>query len=177
MGSKTVTVFGSSIPKPGDREYEDAYFLGKYFGGNNLNVCTGGYQGTMDAVSRGANEKGAEAVGINLEIYNAVPSQYLTNRLIADSLFERLEKLISFADAYVILPGGTGTLLELSLVWEYFNKSMMEHKPIAIYGTMWKNLFTDMEERITFEKRKAGMIKYFEDIKDCAEYIVRELKN
>ena len=97
MGNKTVTIFGSSVPQPGDKEYEDAYFLGKYFGKNNLNVCSGGYHGIMDAVSQGAKEAGTEAVGINLDIYSAVPSSYLTERYVADTLFERLEKLISTA--------------------------------------------------------------------------------
>ncbi len=177
LGNKTVTIFGSSVPQPGDKEYEDAYLLGKYFGENGFNVCSGGYMGIMDAVSKGANEEGVEAFGITLDIYNATPSAYLSENYAAHTLFERLEKLLSKGDAYVILPGGTGTLVELALVWEYFNKSMMDHKPAAIYGRIWKNLYNEMEDRIAFEKRRSGMIEYFENIVDCAEYIVDRLKS
>ncbi len=174
--AKTVTIFGSSVPQPGEQEYEDAYFLGKCFGVNGFNVCSGGYMGIMDAVSKGARDAGTEALGITLDIYNATPSKYLSHNFSACTLFERLERLFANGDAYVILPGGTGTLVELALVWEYFNKSMMEMKPAAVYGKIWKNLYDDMETRIAFEKRKTGSIKYFEDISKCADFIVKGLK-
>jgi uncharacterized protein (TIGR00725 family) len=75
-GKKFVTVFGSSIPRPGDEEYENAYRLGKLLAEKNLNVCSGGFHGIMDAVSKGAFENGAETVGVTLDIYNALPSKF-----------------------------------------------------------------------------------------------------
>ncbi|MCB9247843.1 MAG: hypothetical protein H6613_04515 [Ignavibacteriales bacterium] len=57
MKTKTVTVFGSSMPKPGEEEYENAYLIGKLLAQKGFNVCTGGAQGIMDAVSKGAVEE------------------------------------------------------------------------------------------------------------------------
>lgn len=174
---KFVTIFGSSIPKPGDDQYEAAYILGKRLGQADLNVCTGGFQGIMDAVSKGAFECGAEAVGVTLDIYNAAASRYLSRQIKTKSLFERLKILIDTGDAFVVLQGGTGTLVELSLVWEYMNKGMIPQKPFACHGSLWNEITSLMEKQILAEKRKTGLLKSFEDIDDCAEFIINSLNS
>ena len=170
-GKKFVTVFGSSIPRPGDEEYENAYKLGKILAEKNLNVCSGGFHGIMDAVSKGAFENGAETVGVTLDIYNALPSKFLKKEIKCLTLFERLKNLMEIGDAYIVLNGGTGTLLELALVWEYFNKGMIPEKPFACHGKMWNEIVSSMEKQIEREKRKTGLIKCFDDIDGSAEYV------
>lgn len=173
---KFVTVFGSSIPREGDSEYKIAYTLGKKLAENKINVCSGGFQGIMDAVSKGVNEKGGEAVGVTLDIYNALASKHLTKQIVTHTLFDRLRTLVEIGDAYIILQGGTGTMLELSLVWEYLNKGMIDKKPVACHGKMWTKIVSLMEEQIVKEKRRTGLIKCFDDIDDCAEFIIGILK-
>ncbi|MFZ6032855.1 MAG: LOG family protein [Melioribacter sp.] len=175
MKNKFVTVFGSSVPKPGEEEYETAYLLGTLLAQSGLNVCTGGYKGIMDAVSKGASEAGAEAVGVTLDIYNSVPSKYLTKEIKCHTLFDRLENLINIGEAYVILQGGTGTLVELAIVWEFMNKKMMPKKPVACHGQMWTEIVNFMESQIKKEKRETGLIKCFSDIEKCAGYIINSL--
>lgn len=177
MKKKFVTVFGSSVPRQGDYEYEIAYQLGRKLALNGLNVCTGGFQGIMDAVSKGAFEMGAEALGITLEIYNAIQSKYLTKEIKCKSLFERLQNLINYGDAYIVLNGGTGTLVELAVVWELINKKMLNEKPFACHGPLWKEIVNLMEEQIKRENRKTGLIKCFDEIDDCANYIIEKLKD
>jgi uncharacterized protein (TIGR00730 family) len=172
---KTVTVFGSSIPLPGEKEYEDGYKLGQILAKNNLNVCTGGNHGIMDAVSKGAAENGSEAIGITMNKFKVDASKYLTKQISTSSLFERINKLIDHGDAYIILNGGTGTLLELSTVWEFFNKSLINQKPVACYGGMWKIIVDEMEKRIVLEKRKTELIKCFDNLDECADYIISRL--
>jgi uncharacterized protein (TIGR00730 family) len=173
---KCITVFGSSIPHPGDEEYELAYQLGKIIGNNGLNICTGGFQGVMDAASKGCIDAGGEALGITIDIYNAKPSAYLTEEFKCHTLFDRLKNLIEIGDAYIILQGGTGTLVELALVWEFMNKSMIDEKPIACHSSMWKSIVEIMEKQILKEKRKCGLVKYFDQIADCGDYIINSLK-
>ncbi|MEW6652812.1 MAG: LOG family protein [Bacteroidota bacterium] len=172
---KCVTVFGSSIPKQSECEYEAAKKLGGIFAKAGLNVCSGGYHGIMDAVSKGCIENGGEALGITLDIYNAKPSKYLTEELKCNTLLERLKKLIDFGDAYVVLQGGTGTLVELALVWEYMNKSMIDEKPFAAHGILWNEIVSVMEKQIAKENRKRGLLKCFDDIEKCGEYIILSL--
>jgi hypothetical protein len=127
----------------------------------------------MDAVSKGAVENGKEAIGVTLDIYKVQPSKHLTEEIRCHTLFDRLAKLLEIGDAYIVLQGGTGTLLELSLVWEYMNKLMIQEKPFACHGTMWKQIVKLMESQIQKEKRKNGLIKCFDDIDDCADYIIK----
>ena len=174
--NKTVTIFGSSKPITGEPEYENAYLLGKALGASGLNVCTGGFQGIMDAVSKGAREAGTKSIGITVNLFNAMPSKYLSEEIKCDTLFERLETLIMKGDAFIVLPGGTGTLLELSLVWEYFNKGITAEKPFACLGEMWGDLSEIIEKRMKDENRKIGLIKNFQKIGECAEYIISSLK-
>jgi uncharacterized protein (TIGR00730 family) len=174
---KFVTVFGSSIPVEEDEEYKIAYRLGKNLALNSINICNGGFQGIMDAVSKGATENGAQAIGVTLDIYNAAASKYLSKQFVTGTLFERLKKLIEIGDAYVVLQGGTGTLLELALVWEYMNKGMIQQKPIAVHGKLWNEIAELMEKQIAKEKRRTGLLKCFDDIDECSEYIITSLKS
>lgn len=174
-GKKFVTVFGSSIPKNGEVDYETAFKLGKKLAENNLNVCTGGFHGIMDAVSKGAVENGAEAVGVTLDFYNAAPSKYLSKEIKCDTLFDRLKNLVEIGDAYVVLKGGTGTLLEIALVWEFMNKGMIMEKPFACHSAMWNDIVNVMEKQISKEGRKTGLVKCFDDIYDCADFIINKL--
>ncbi|MFZ5946722.1 MAG: LOG family protein [Stygiobacter sp.] len=176
MNKKFVTVFGSSIPKENDEEYKIAFKLGEIFAKAGLNVCTGGYQGIMDAVSKGCTQNGGEAIGVTLDIYNSIPSKYLTKEIKCKTLFERLTNLIQIGDAYVVLQGGTGTLVELAIVWEFINKNMIEEKPIAVHGEMWRDITDLMEKQIVREKRKTGLVKKFLDINELANFIADSLK-
>ncbi|MBA4407261.1 DNA-binding protein [bacterium] len=172
---KFVTVFGSSMPRPGEVEYETAFRLGKKLAEKSINVCSGGFQGIMDAVSKGAVESGAEAIGVTLDIYNVAASKHLTTQIQTHSLFERLTKLVEIGDAFIVLQGGTGTLLELSLVWEYMNKGMIPLKPIACHSSLWNDITSVMEKQIEREKRKTGLVKCFQNIDECAEFIIANL--
>ncbi len=169
--SKTVTIFGSSKPLPGEEEYETAYQLGKLFGEAGFSLCTGGYQGIMDAVSKGASGFDVDVIGVTVDLFSAQPSKHLTKQIHCNSLFERIEKLIELGDAYIILRGGTGTLVELTIAWELMNKNLIEHKPIACHGEMWRRIIQPMEERIEYEKRETGLVQCFDSIEECFDFI------
>lgn len=171
MKTKTITIFGSSLPRQGDKEYEDAYSIGKKLGEKGYNVCSGGFQGIMDAVSKGAKEVGGEAIGITVSLFGAQSSKYLTREIKCDTLFERLDSLIAIADGFIILPGGTGTLLELSLVWEMMNKNLSDIKPVACLGEIWNKIASPMEERVKLEGRKENLINCFNSVDEVLNFI------
>ena len=173
---KTITVFGSSQPKEGNEEYETAYKLGAQLAKNNFNVCTGGFQGTMNAVSKGAAENGGEAIGVTVDLWGAARSKYLTKEIKCKTLFERILKLIETGDAYIVLQGGTGTLLELAVVWEMMNKRMLTVKPITCHSNMWKEIVNVMDEQLTHENRPDKFVKVFNDIEEIVNYIKAVVK-
>ena len=174
---KTVTVFGSSLPQPGSAEYEYAYKLGSQLARAGLDVCNGGNSGIMEAVSKGAVENGAKAIGISINHFHSYSNKYLTELIVCDTLFERITKLVERGSAFVILQGGTGTLLELAAVWELMNKSLMPRKPIACHSAMWNSIVYIMEKQIQREQRETGLVKCFDTIEEITAFITATLCN
>ena len=174
--NKTITVFGSSKPLPGEVQYETAYKLGKLLGQQGFNVCTGGFYGIMEAVSKGAVESGTKATGVTIDAWGLNGNKYLIEEIKCETLFERVNKLIELGDGFVILQGGTGTLFELAAVWELANKEFIDRKPIACHSSMWKEIVDVMNVQIESEGRDTTLVKAFESVEEIVNYLVEELK-
>ncbi len=152
-GSKhTVSIFGSSRPVRGDPEYAVAQDTGKQLALAGFTVCNGGYGGIMEASARGAKEAGGDTVGVICSAFpGRSPNAWLDEVIIEDSLISRLMKLMALGDAYVILKGGTGTLLELAAVWEFMNKGLMLERPIVLVGDFWTGVVETLKEELEWE--------------------------
>ncbi len=173
---KTITVFGSAFPKEGDEEYDFACRLGKQLALNNFDVCTGGYYGIMEAVSKGALDNKAEVFGVTVNYFERHSNSFVTTEIKCDTLFERITKLIELGDAYIILKGGTGTLLELAAVWEFTNKKLLKAKPIICHSSMWQKIIPILDERLQYENRKTGLIKCCDTLEEIISYLKSDLK-
>jgi len=171
---KYITLFGSSLPVEGDDQYLAAYETGRIIAEAGFGVCSGGNRGIMEAASRGAVEAGGEALGITVTAFPHA-NKFLTKRIDCVTLFERITKLIEYGDAYIILQGGTGTLLELAAVWEFINKGLLPPKPAAAHSPLWSGIIPLMEEQIIKEGRTPGLIKVFNDHVAMMEYILSRL--
>jgi uncharacterized protein (TIGR00725 family) len=170
---RTITIFGSSIPKPGEEQYEFAYQLGARLAEEGFNICTGGYAGIMEAASKGAYDKGGLVYAVTVDHWNSKPNPYITIEVRGKTLFERIEKLIEMGDGYVVLQGGTGTFLELAAIWEYANKKLQPPKPILCHSEMWKSIVAVMDKQMQLEGRETGIVKSCESVDE----IVSDLKN
>ncbi len=142
MNDKTITIFGTANAKSGEPTYELAYETGKLLARAGFTIANGGYSGTMLAAAKGAAEAGGETIGVTCSAFKgSTANKYITREIVAKSLEERLDTLIKLGQAYVVLPGGTGTLLELAKVWELKNKGFIKtDKPIILVGGFWKPL-------------------------------------
>ncbi len=141
-----VTVFGGSSPKPGEPAYEDAYRLGRLLGEHGHIVLTGGYIGTMEAVSRGAAEAGGHVIGVTcreIERWRAVGANaWVQEEIRCDTLTNRLRELIYRADAAIALPGGPGTLTEIALTWNLTLIQVLPPRPLILVGEGWQRTFS-----------------------------------
>jgi len=169
---KTITVFGSSQPVESDEQYKLAYELGSLLAQNGFDVCTGGFFGIMEAVSKGAVENGGEAIGVTVNNWGPDGNKYLTKEIKCSSLFERINKLIETGDGFVILQGGTGTLLELAAVWELSNKKLMDNKPIVCHSSMWQAIISIMNIQMKREGRDSELVKAFDNVEEIVNYLV-----
>ena len=146
-GALVVTVFGSSRPHEGDADYEEARILGRCLAKHGFFVCSGGYGGVMEAVSRGAKEAGGKTLGVTAEFFKAAKiNAWIDVEVRMESWEERLFELIRRADGFVACKGGTGTLVELAVVWEMLNKSVMSEKPFAVLGDFWQPVLDRVRE-------------------------------
>jgi len=137
-----VTVFGGSSPQPGSPEYSQAVHLGRMLALAGHTAVTGGYIGTMEAVSRGAREAGGHVIGITckeIERYRPTSANaWVVEEIAFETLKDRLYALIDTCDAAIALPGGVGTLAEISLMWNLLIIEGQPPKPLIAIGVEWK---------------------------------------
>ena len=143
---KIVTVFGSSRPKAGDVEYEEARELGKLLAQRGFAICSGGFGGVMEGVSRGAKEGSGKTYGVTAEFFKRKANAWVDTEVRMETWDERLFELIRLADGFAVCKGGTGTLVELAVVWEMLNKSVIAGKPIVVVGDFWQPILDRVRE-------------------------------
>ena len=165
-----ITVFGGSHPQPGSPAYQEAYELGRLLGLAGHTVLTGGYIGTMEGVSRGANEAGGHVVGVtcaDIEAWRGVGANaWVQEERRFQTLEQRLNELVHACDAAIALPGGPGTLTEIALTWNLMIVDSIPHKPLILVGPGWKSvmasLYTSFEDYIP--QRQRVLLHFAEDV-------------
>jgi uncharacterized protein (TIGR00730 family) len=146
MGSKMkVSVFGGSQPQEGSAAYAEAQNLGRLLAERGHTVLTGGYIGTMEAVSRGAREAGGHVIGVTCEDIEAwrpiKANAWVMEEIRKKTLIERLHTLIHESDAALALPGGAGTLTEITLMWNLMIVESLHRRPLILIGDGWQSIF------------------------------------
>ncbi len=173
-----VTFFGSARTKPRSRYYEAARKLAFMLGKNKHTIITGGGPGIMEAANRGAKEAAAESVGLNIQL----PAEQILNKYVTKSrgfhyFFTRKVMLTAPSQAFVLFPGGFGTLDEFLEVVDYIELNKMEKIPVVLYDSeFWSPLVKFLKE---YACEKIGALspetlKLFtvvDDIKDAFDLI------
>ena len=140
-----VSVFGGSLPKEGDVAYAEAMQLGRLLAERGHTVLTGGYIGTMEAVSRGAHEAGGHVIGVTCaDIERWRPrsaNPWVKEEIKKETLIERLHCLIHESDAAFALSGGAGTLTEISVMWNLMIVESLHRRPLMLIGRGWQSTF------------------------------------
>ena len=142
MPEKIVTIFGTGRAGQGEAPCALAQETGRLLASAGFTIANGGYGGTMLAAAKGAAQAGGQVIGVTCSAFkSSKANEYVTRTIVTASLDERLDTLIQLGQAYIVLPGGTGTLLELAKVWELRNKGFLKaDKPIILLGAFWKPL-------------------------------------
>jgi len=140
MKKNIVSVFGTSDVGPTAELYQTARELGRTIAEAGLVLCNGGYGGTMEAAARGAVEAGGHTIGVTCTRFRrGGPNPYIRQEVPTFDLLQRLNTLLQLGQAYVVLPGGTGTLTELALAWELLNKGLLSgERTLVVLGDCWQ---------------------------------------
>jgi len=146
-----VSVFGGSQPKEGEAAYIEAMELGRLLAERGHVVLTGGYIGTMEAVSRGARTAGGHVIGVtceDIEVWRPIKANaWVVEEIRKKTLMERLHALIHESDAALALPGGPGTLVEISLMWNLMIVESLHRRPLILIGDGWQSVFGQFIQR------------------------------
>src|SRR5260370_14550117 len=144
---RCVTVFGSARIKPGDPHYELAEKMGAALARLGFTAMTGGGPGIMEAANRGAKEAGGSSVGCNIELpFEQVSNAYRDRCVRLHYCFVRKALLVKYSYAFVVMPGGAGTLDELFEALTLIQTGKIKNFPIVIMGTdYWKELLHFIE--------------------------------
>jgi uncharacterized protein (TIGR00730 family) len=130
-----VSVFGSARSEPGSPDYERAEAMGRALARAGYAVITGGGPGDMEAVNKGALEAGGESVGLAIELpYELKPNPYLTRTLSFRYFFVRKVMFVKYSSAFVILPGGFGTLDEMFEAVTLIQTKKVKPFPVILVG-------------------------------------------
>jgi uncharacterized protein (TIGR00730 family) len=143
-----VTVFGSARTKPDDPVYETARTIGRLLARDGFAVITGGGPGAMEAANRGAQEGGGLSVGCNIELpHEQSINPYVDLGVEFRYFFARKTMFVKYADAFVILPGGFGTLDELFEALTLIQTGKVRHFPVVLVGSRyWSGMLTWMRD-------------------------------
>jgi len=140
-----VSVFGGSQPTEDSTAYAEAKELGRLLAERGHIVLTGGYIGVMEAVSRGAREAGGHVIGVTCEDIEAwrpiKANAWVMEEMRVKTLMERLHALIHESDAALALPGGAGTLAEISFMWNLMIVESLHRRPLILIGDGWQSVF------------------------------------
>jgi len=178
--SKIVTIFGSSRPAEGDPDYAQARELGWALAEKGFVVCSGGYGGVMEAVSRGAKDAAGRTLAVTATFFGRKANRWVDDEIQVETWEERLFELIRRGDCYVACKGGTGTLVELAVVWEMLNKGVMRRKPFAALGEFWRPIVERIREvehghPSPWNEREERLLYVASTPQKAVEHILREL--
>src|SRR5207253_2513560 len=171
-----VTVFGSARIKPDDPHYELARKMGAAIARLGFAVMTGGGPGIMEAANRGAKEINGRSVGCNIELpHEQKPNAYLDRCVTLHYFFVRKALLVKYSYAFVVMPGGAGTLDELFEAITLIQTGKIKNFPIVIMGTdYWKELvgFIDkMAQRGTISASDLSLVYTTDSVEEAIAHI------
>ncbi len=173
-----VSIFGSARIKPTDPIYKQAEEIAARFVQNNFAVITGGGGGIMAAANKGAAEAGGTSVGLNINLpFEQKPNRYANVSLDFDYFFIRKVMFVKYAFAYIILPGGFGTLDELFEAVTLIQTQRIKSLPVILVGSdYWSGLIDWIKSRLLAEKRISAEDVEILQVMDDPEEIVQTVK-
>ena len=172
--TRIISVFGSSrVVEPGE-SYRQAVELGTALAEAGFSVATGGYSGVMEAVSRGAAQAGGQVIGVVARSLPGKPNRWIGKEIVTESWEQRLFRLISLGDGYVVCPGATGTLVELAVAWEMMCKNQLSRRPLVALAPFWQPIIAVIE---TADEKTRGHVALADSVPAAVRILQRQLAN
>lgn len=173
-----VSIFGSARTKSSDSSYRKTEKIAELFVKNNFAVITGGGGGIMEAANKGAAQAGGKSIGLNIELpFEQNPNPHANLQLNFHYFFIRKVMFVKYASAYIILPGGFGTLDELFEAVTLIQTQRIKPFPlIMVDSDYWSGLVEWIKKRLLSEKRISPEDMDILQVMDDPEEIVKTVQ-
>jgi uncharacterized protein (TIGR00730 family) len=140
-----VTVFGSARTRPGHWVYQEVKRMAAALTAMDCDVITGGGPGLMQAANEGAKEADAadrvQSIGIRVDLpFEQQVNPFVEQAFEHQTFFTRLHHFVLMSDAFIVAPGGIGTVLESAMIWQLLQVRHLNDTPLIFAGPMWKGL-------------------------------------
>jgi uncharacterized protein (TIGR00730 family) len=163
---KRIVAFGSSRCTEGDEVWSLAYAVGRILGSRGLSVASGGYEGTMGAVSRGVHETGGRVVGITTTVFaERRANRFLHEELVETTYQARMAALLAAGDGYVALPGALGTLSEWLAAWCLASIGELAG-PLWVFEHPWRPVAEAALAVPEIRREQADVLRWVKDPQD-----------
>ena len=145
-----VTIYGSARLKAGDELYAQTEEIARRLGEKGFSIITGGGPGVMEAANKGALKAGVPSVGLNIELpEEQVPNAYTTRSITFSHFFVRKVMLVKYAIAFIIMPGGLGTVDELTEVLTLMQTLKIKPFPVVLFNSeYWQGLLNWLQNSV-----------------------------
>ena len=175
-----VTIFGSARFKPGEPFYESSRETGKAFAEAGFSVLTGGGPGAMEAANKGAFEAGGKSYGLNIILpHEQAPNPYVDDTINFDYFFVRKTMLVKYSCAYIVMPGGLGTLDELFEAATLIQCKKIGPFPLILVGKeFWsglRNYISYLADNGVFTSDEIGFSKIVDTPEEAVELVVKSM--
>ncbi|HOU42609.1 MAG TPA: LOG family protein, partial [Promineifilum sp.] len=164
---------------PDSEAYSEARRLGQLLAEAGLTVATGGYGGTMAAVSQGAAGAGGHVIGVtssHIERYRPTPpNEWVAEEIRFDSQRDRLLHLVMNNDAMIALPGGIGTLSEVALAWSLLQTGELTARPLVLLGPVWRETIRAFTQAETIRPRDLDLLYLATSSETAVAYVRQSL--
>lgn len=137
-----VAIFGSARAQPGTFVYDEVKRVAEALASMGCDIVTGGGPGLMQAANEGARAAGSSAsVGIRIELpFEQGANPFVQQTFEHGTFFTRLQHFVIASDAFVVVPGGIGTVLEMLMIWQLLQVHHINDVPLILVGKMWRGL-------------------------------------
>jgi len=173
-----VSIFGSARTAPDDPYYKKAEILARLLAQKGFSVITGGGPGVMEAANKGAADGGGQSVGMNIRLpYEQKPNPYANINIEYKYFFTRKVMFVKYAMAYVVLPGGFGTIDELFEALTLIQTKRIKSFPVILMGSeYWKGLFDWLRKTMLRDNKIAQEDLELVHIIDDPEEVVKHIQ-
>jgi len=155
-----IAVFGSSRCVSSDADYALAQELGGLLACAGFDVCSGGYSGAMEAVSRGAREAGGRTVGVTVQVIERSGNAWLDEEVRTETIFHRIEHMLTISSACLAVRGGSGTLAEVAMALNLLLLGALKPRPLVLVGPEWRAVMDAFFSHMPSNESERGLITY-----------------